>query len=123
MSLTSRCFLTRSAAILAAVASCAASAQAASMTHPNVGPVPPGITYSGIVESSGTDAVPLYGAGSGNPLGISFTPTPGFVSSSTGGGADITDGQINFTITTGPGAGGIPLLSVLESGAYSITGA
>ena len=63
MSLTSRAFFSASAAVLAlsSVSPLAASAQAASISYPNQGPIPPGYTFTNIVESSGTDGVPLYG--------------------------------------------------------------
>jgi hypothetical protein len=107
---------------LLAVWTCAVNVQAALIGYPNQGPVPPGFTYTSIVESSGTDAVPLYGSPTTNALGLAFTPTPSFAAMSAGGGVDISNGQINFRISAGPGAGGIPLISVFESGSFSITG-
>jgi hypothetical protein len=102
----------------------AAAADAASISYPDVGPVVPGFTFTNIVESSGTDAVPLYGAPnppSGVPFGMTFMPT-NFISSKSGAGVDITDGQLNFMVTATPASGGIKLLKLIEGGTRTLSG-
>lgn len=115
-------FAIRCAALALSVVVLPAITQAASISYPAVGPIPPGFTFTNIVESSVTDGVPLYGP----PLiiggGLGFNPTINFSANSTNGGADLTDGQLNFTITAGPASGGIPLISVSEGGLYSLLG-
>jgi hypothetical protein len=99
-----------------------AIAGAASISYPAVGPIPPGLTFTNIVESSGTDGVPLYGSPSPIVVGLAFNPTPAFSATSTNGGADLTDGQLNYTITAGPGSGGIPLINFSEGGLFTLAG-
>jgi hypothetical protein len=83
-------------------------------------PVPgSGISFLQVTESSGTDAVPLYGPPTPFFVGLDFDPTS-FASSSASGSADITDGQLNFTVM-GNGVG-IDSLSLHESGDYSLLG-
>jgi hypothetical protein len=56
---------------------------------------------------------------------MDFDPTS-FVSSSAGGGADVTDGQMNFGVAGQVGPGGfvgINSLSVFEAGDYTLVGA
>lgn len=100
------------------------SAQAASISYPTQGPVPPGVTFTDIVESSGTDPVPLFGSPTAFPVGLDFDPTS-FVASVTNGGADITDGQLNFTIGGDvdlPNLVGIDVISLFEAGDYTLVG-
>ncbi|MAT69284.1 MAG: hypothetical protein CMJ58_07130 [Planctomycetaceae bacterium] len=104
------------------LAGAVSSASAASISYPDLGPVAPGVTFVDIAESSGTDAVPLYGAPSALGTGLAFSPTPAFASSSTGGSADLTDGQLNYTMIAGTGSGGIPLITYNESGVYTLSG-
>jgi len=89
-------------------------------------PVPAaGITFQQVTESSGTDPVPLYGPPTPFVTGLDFDPVT-FVSSSSGGSADITDGQLNFGVQgqNGPGGPvGISSLNVFESGDYTLLGA
>jgi hypothetical protein len=87
------------------------------------GDIPPGITFSNVFESSGTDPVPLYGPPSFFATGMDFDPMT-FVSSATGGAQDITDGQLNFTVGDTPGGSliGINTISLFESGDYSLLG-
>lgn len=102
----------------------ATAADAASISYPNVGPVVPGYTFTNIVESSGTDAVPLYGAPdppTGVPFGITFSPD-NFTSSSTGSVTDITDGQLNFTVNAPTPSGGVKLVKFTEGGTYGLNG-
>jgi hypothetical protein len=85
-------------------------------------PVPSaGITFQQVTESSGTDPVPLYGPPSPFVVGLDFDPTS-FGSSSSGGSGDITDGQLNFSIQSQAGPGGITSLNLFESGDYSLLG-
>jgi hypothetical protein len=79
-------------------------------------PAPP-VTFTQVTESSGTDPVPLYGPPAPFAVGLNFTPTS-FVSSATGGAADITDGQLNFGVN-----GPINSLNVAEGGDYTLVGA
>jgi len=92
---------------------------AAAINYGNFGPIPPGITFLNVTESSGTDPVPLYGPPAPTPNGLDWDPTS-FAAFSTGGTNDITDGQLNFTIktTTTP----IGEVSIFEGGDYSLTG-
>ncbi len=88
-------------------------------------PVPAtGITFQQVTESSGTDPVPLYGPPTPFAIGLDFNPTS-FVSSATGGAADVTDGQLNFGVL-GAGPGGfVPInsLTVGEAGDFTLVGA
>jgi hypothetical protein len=120
MSRTTRSFFKASAVALglAAIGLFSAAAQAASINYGNFGPVG-GASFLQVTESSGTDPVPLYGPPSPFAVGLDFNPVA-FASSSSGGGADITDGQMNYTITH---AGGINSVSVSESGDYTLAGA
>jgi hypothetical protein len=97
------------------------SVHAASISYGSLGPVPPGYTFTNIVESSGTDAVPLYGPPTAFAIGLDFSPT-NFGASSAGGGADLTDGQLNYTVVAGPTAPGIPQISFSEGGLYALGG-
>jgi len=112
----------RQAALALLIIGLPAAARAASISYPPVGPLPPGYTFTNIVESSVTDGVPLYGAPSPIVVGLGFTPTPTFSAASTNGGADITDGQLNFTVTAVPSAGGIPQINVSEGGLFTLLG-
>lgn len=97
---------------------------AATINYGNSPVIPPGVTFSDVTESSGTDAVPLYGAPAYFNTGIDFDPTS-FVASAVNGAADITDGQLNFTLTgdtSGPGLTAINSLSLFEAGDYSLVG-
>ena len=77
-----------------------------------------GVVFGNVTESSGTDAVPLYGAPTTFVTGLDFNPA-GFVAFSSGGGADITDGQLNFTVSRATGIGSI---SLAEAGDYTLVG-
>jgi hypothetical protein len=122
---TPRCLVSRRCAGIALLlAGMAAAADAASISYPNVGPVVPGYTFTNIVESSGTDAVPLYGAPdppTGVPFGINFTPDM-FTSSASGGVTDITDGQLNFSINAPAPSGGVTLIKFREGGTFALSG-
>ena len=118
-------FFSASAAALAValLATFAPVAQAASISYGNFGPVS-GISFLDVTESSGTDAVPLYGAPDPYVVGLDFDPTS-FVASAAGGGADITDGQLNFTVMgekNGLDVVAIKSLSLSEGGDYTLVG-
>jgi hypothetical protein len=93
----------------------------ASINYGNFGPTSPGIQFLGITESSGTDAVPLYGPPTPFATGLDFDPV-GFTTSSAGGAVDITDGQLNLTVdATEPGVG-ITYIALSEAGDYTLAG-
>lgn len=91
---------------------------AASINYGDFGPVPPGVSFLQVKESSGTDPVPLYGPPTPFSVGLDFDPAT-FVSESTNGGVDFTDGQLNFTIMS---QAGITDVSLSENGDYSLIG-
>lgn len=97
------------------------ASQAASINYGSSPLIPPGVSFLNVTESSVGDPVPLYGAPSYFITGMTFTPTPTFAASSAGGGADLTDGQLNFTIATAGGLG-ITDVNLAEGGVYSLTG-
>lgn len=82
------------------------------------------VTFGQVTESSGTDPVPLFGPPTPYAVGLDFNPTT-FSSSSSDGPADITDGQLNFTIASNLATGGAGIQSIFlgESGDYTLTGA
>jgi len=97
----------------------------ATIYYPSVGPVPPGITFTDIFESSGTDPVPLYGPPTGFSVGLDFSPVT-FVSSTGGSGVDITDGQLNFTLVAAAnnlGYVSINTINLFEGGDFTLVGA
>jgi hypothetical protein len=104
---------------------CSASlASAASINYGSFGPVAPGISFLNVIESSGTDGVPLYDVPSPFATGLDFNPT-GFSAAAAGGAADITDGQLNFVVQGQVGGGNdvaISTLSLTESGFYNLFG-
>ncbi len=100
------------------------AAQAASISYGNFGPVPPGVTFLDVQESSGTDPVPLYGPPTPFSVGLNFKD-PTFTSSASGGSLDLTDGQLNFTVMSqvGPNGGfGINGLNLSEGGDFHLLG-
>lgn len=118
--------LTRKALAIGALVLSAgfASDSSAVINYPDQSDIPPGtITYSDIVESSSTDPVPppLYGSPSINGNLLDFDPTGFGSNSADGGGFDITDGQLNFTMTAEPGTS-IDTLIVSEGGDFSFSG-
>jgi len=90
---------------------------AATIVYADLGPVPPGISFTDIMESSITDPVPLYGQPDAFSIGLDFDPTS-FAASANGGTSDITDGQLNFTVM----GIGINSISMFESGDYTLAG-
>lgn len=119
---TTRSLFSASAAalVLAAVACLSSVASAAPISYADVGPVGPGVMFTAISESSGTDAVPLYGPPTGFPVGLDFDPQA-FTAHAVGGGADLTDGQVNFTVDV-PNGTAITSVSLFEAGDYTLTG-
>jgi len=120
MSRTSRRFFVASACALglALIGLFSAATQAATISYGNFGPVPPGVTFIDVKESSGTDPVPIYGPPAPFSIGLDFNPSS-FVASSVGGGADLTDGQLNFTIDS---VLPITSLGLFERGDYTLAG-
>lgn len=80
-----------------------------------------GLAFTNIMESSGTDPVPLFGPPTAFVTGLDFNPTS-FVSTAGNGNLDITDGQLNFTVMS-DAAGKIATILLSELGDYSLTGA
>jgi hypothetical protein len=84
-----------------------------------------GITYQNVTESSGTDGVPLYGPPDPFSIGLDFDPA-NFVSTSSGGTPDVTDGQLNFAIlglSNPSGSVGVSSVKLFEAGDYTLAGA
>jgi hypothetical protein len=112
-------------AVAVVCALCSATlVQAASINYGSFGPVAPGISFLNVIESSGTDGVPLYDVPSPFNTGLSFSPLS-FVSASAAGSADITDGQLNFTIHGQDGNGNdvaISSINLSEGGLYNLVG-
>jgi len=99
--------------------------KAAPISYGDFSVPPSGIMFLDVEESSGTDAVPLYGPPDPFLVGLDFDPA-GFIAYATGGGADFTDGQLNFTVmsSTDPGEGvGIESIDLFEAGDYTLDGA
>lgn len=95
-----------------------AAARGATINYGNFNAPP--VMFLDVTESSGTDTVPLYGPPDPFPVGIDFDPAA-FTSSATNGAADITDGQLNFTVMSAPGYG-IVGLNLFEAGDYTLAG-
>jgi len=79
------------------------------------------VTYVGVTESSGTDAVPLFGPPTVTGDSIDFNPI-GFDAASADGGADITDGQLTFMVEAKPGPNGMVGISFNEAGITQLAG-
>jgi hypothetical protein len=96
-------------------------ANAASISYGNFGPTPPGTAmFLNVTESSASDPVPLYGPPTPFPDGLDFDPAAfsAFSAAGSGGGGDITNGQLNFTVM-GPA---IAVVNLFEAGDYSLVG-
>lgn len=123
----SRTITLRHLAVMACVAIIVAAnpaAWAGSINYGNFNVPAAGIMFNNVTESSGTDAVPLFGPPDPFQIGMDFDPTS-FVSSATGGASDITDGQLNFTImgASNPnGYVGITGFNLTEAGDYTLVG-
>jgi hypothetical protein len=112
------------AAILISISASAVNAASINYGSFSGTPLPAGITFQNVTESSGTDPTPLYGALHTNVSGLDFDPA-GFVASASGGAQDITDGQLNFSVKgvfNQNGGIGINTLSVSEGGDLSLAG-
>jgi hypothetical protein len=112
------------ACLAGALIAAPAAAEAASINYGNFGPVPPGVGFLSVTESSTTDAVPLYGPPSLYATGLDFNPI-GFAASGVGGGSDLTEGQLNFTFVgnlTPPNGAAVESISVFEAGDYTLAG-
>ena len=112
-------------AVIVALLLVATTARAATINYGNFGPIAPGVSFLAVTESSGTDPVPLYGAPDPFVVGLDFDPTS-FVATAAGGGPDITDGQLNFTVMGNTAPGGpmvaIDSISLSERGDYNLVG-
>jgi hypothetical protein len=125
MSRTSRFFSKAGACALALalIGQFSAAVQAATLPHGSFGPIAPGVTFVDVEESS-ADPLPLYGAPTPFAVGLDFDPQ-NFTAQSANGGADVTDGQLNFTIRGNvnlPNVVGISGISLFEAGDYSLAG-
>ena len=112
-------------ALLTVLSLSATALNAASINYGNFNIPAAGIMFQQVTESSGTDAVPQYGPPDPFVVGLDFDPT-NFTSSSSNGSADISDGQLNFTIMglVAPGGYvGVTGINLFEAGDYSIAGA
>lgn len=124
---TARRFTSASAAALALalLASSATLSYASSISYGNFGPVPPGISFLNVTESSpSSDPIPLYGAPNILASTLDFDPK-NFSASTAGGGADITDGQLNFTLAgqkIGNNVTAIKAISLYEAGDFALLG-
>lgn len=107
----------------AIVASWATSLPAAPINYGNFGPDPPGVTmYLDVTESSSTDPIPpgRFGPPDLNGNVLDFDPNE-FAAFAAGGGLDITDVQLNFTIMTVPQSG-LTSITISESGDFTLIG-
>jgi hypothetical protein len=79
---------------------------------------PPSTMFLDVEESSVGSPLPLYGPPTPFETGLDFDPK-NFVALSAGGGpADITDGQLNFTVMSP----GLTTLNLFEAGDYTLVG-
>ena len=78
------------------------------------------VTYTDVEEDSATDDPPLFGEPTVVVNRLDFDPN-GFGASAVAGGADLTDGQLNFSFHTLPGSG-LTSFTLNESGSYTLVG-
>ena len=104
--------------VLAAMTLFSLTAHAAPITYGAFGPNVNGVIFLAVTEDSPTDPPPLYGPPELNPIGLDFDPIS-YISSTSNGGSDTTNGQLNFTITRSQG---IDQVSIREGGDYSLIG-
>lgn len=78
------------------------------------------VDFLGVAEASGTDPEPLFGSPTVAGNSLNFSPTT-FVSSSSNGSNDITDGTLTFRIMARPG-NFIPTINFAESGDFTLFG-
>jgi hypothetical protein len=102
--------------LLLAVAQYAA---ASTINYPNP-PMGNTVVYTGVSESSLTDPGPLFGAPTVSGDSIDFNPV-GFGAFAAGGGVDLTDGQLLFTVTAKPNFA-INAISFAEAGITTLAG-
>lgn len=96
------------------------TAGAAAINYGNLPALP--LAFTNIIESSGTDAAPLFGCPAAFSVGLHFNPAS-FTVSATSGQANITDGQLNFRIeSTGPVSWGFRQIGLREFGDYTLIG-
>lgn len=119
MSWTTRVFSRASAQALcfALLGLFSAVANAATISYGDFN-APPSTMFLGVEESSVGSPLPLYGPPAPFETGLDFDPK-NFVALSAGGGpADITDGQLNFTVMSP----GLLSLDLFEAGDYTLVG-
>lgn len=100
------------------------AAKAASINYGNFGPLPDGVGFLNVTESSASDPVPLYGPPVPYATGLDFNPSS-FAASAAGGSADITEGQLNLTIVgnlTPPDGAAVQSISLFEAGDFTLVG-
>ncbi len=78
------------------------------------------VDYLGVQESSVTDPVPLFGAPTVVGNVIDFNPV-GFAATATGGGIDLTDGQLDMSIRAKP-TYAVDRVVFSEAGDFSLIG-
>jgi len=78
------------------------------------------VEFQGVTESSGTDPGPLFGAPTITGDTLDFNPQ-GFTAYSSGGGVDLTDGQLNFLVKALDGFA-ITELRFSELGDFTLAG-
>jgi hypothetical protein len=93
---------------------------AASISYGSFGPVPPGVTFADVVESSATDPVPLFRPPTPFSVGLDFDPAS-FAATASGGNQDAIDSQLNFIIASDPLIA-ITNIGLSEAGDYSLVG-
>jgi hypothetical protein len=117
-------FLVSRAAVFLALLISGVAAKAASISYGNSPIVAPGLQFFNVTESSSTDPVPLFSAPSYFASGIDFNPAS-FGASGSGGGSDITDGQLNFAVAgtfTPSSIVTINQININEGGDYTLAG-
>jgi hypothetical protein len=93
--------------------------QAASINYGNFSGTT--VDYQMVTESSSTDPGPLFGAPTVSGDTLDFNPVGFSASSSNGGAADITDGQLLFMVKAKPGLG-LGSIVIDERGDTSLAG-
>lgn len=109
----------RSITAALAVAALSVSATAAEINYGNF--MTPNYNWLQVTEGSQTDAVPLFGAPLTSGDTLYFNPTSNFGATASNGGADTTDGKLNFTLMSKPGQV-ISSFAFNERGDYSLLG-
>jgi hypothetical protein len=116
--------LTRCRLLLLLVASVVFAGQAAFATtvHPNVNGLT--VNFTGIQETTTSpgDPEPIWGAPSGLGDQLIFTPAATYQATTTGGGLDTTDSQLQLVIQTSALGATIQQVFIDEVGTNSLTG-